>query len=788
MVSEQQNGAKRNISPVLFMTVDGEPMTFFLRPGPAKLKLQPLITAGAGVLCKVQQPGAILLLEPEERGSISESTTHWFVSTQYIFDCIEKNEQLNLEDYKLNPVVVPRQSARLNNKKEISTGHTEGRLSYSAEDDAAILTYVSKHKSETGGNRLWQEMEKQSVTSHSWQSMKSRYKARLAKSEVVKVATTEEDTKPAESKTKGTPRPPDVRPRRDTRPPAWMEDYTVSLPAHHSPSRQVDASHKQGAAAHCPIQPEYVDAAFQSMPASPRRRATTPEILGALHGLMEDNLRRSEQRLGDLEKAGHKVKAQTEDLSDAPESGVIPHHMVKDHEETAVQKASRPEDPASAQTRLMETDQTQVEEVKHVDPQADEQPSESKCGEAAEAETSNSPHPEGPCLDPQTDTAESGEPEAEEPQTHVMSPQKSAPCGSPPAEPEYLHDTSSPKKSKEKQKVSPKLDQLERRATRRQLAPEMPRLPEPYSRKLRSSTTSPGRPPASPQPSKKTKSALQVDTVGEQPPPKRPRGDSGAAGEEETGEAAVPETQAGTESNSAPQKKKEKRKLGILEMAIKEFEDGSESDEDAGPDIQTPTEAAATRPTSAERLPPPSDTATGAVSTASSPELVASPQGDTQEAEPPAGNGLPAPVASEAVDAPSKVHLFIFDSESQEDSQSIIGDHPVAPSKPRAAVHTDAVLSLTQVQLDEDKQRIKELMSQTNQDLVSVTKALLKTSGDFSAALEQLLNPTSISGPVWNRCDDSLLFSADPEVRQQLREKYGEQDVAKRIVFLEAEG
>ncbi|XP_040060215.2 telomeric repeat-binding factor 2-interacting protein 1 isoform X3 [Gasterosteus aculeatus] len=663
MVSEQQNGAKRNISPVLFMTVDGEPMTFFLRPGPAKLKLQPLITAGAGVLCKVQQPGAILLLEPEERGSISESTTHWFVSTQYIFDCIEKNEQLNLEDYKLNPVVVPRQSARLNNKKEISTGHTEGRLSYSAEDDAAILTYVSKHKSETGGNRLWQEMEKQSVTSHSWQSMKSRYKARLAKSEVVKVATTEEDTKPAESKTK-----------------------------------------------------------------------------------------------------------------------------VKDHEETAVQKASRPEDPASAQTRLMETDQTQVEEVKHVDPQADEQPSESKCGEAAEAETSNSPHPEGPCLDPQTDTAESAEPEAEEPQTHVMSPQKSAPCGSPPAEPEYLHATSSPKKSKEKQKVSPKLDQLERRATRRQLAPEMPRLPEPYSRKLRSSTTSPGRPPASPQPSKKTKSALQVDTVGEQPPPKRPRGDSGAAGEEETGEAAVPETQAGTESNSAPQKKKEKRKLGILEMAIKEFEDGSESDEDAGPDIQTPTEAAATRPTSAERLPPPSDTATGAVSTASSPELVASPQGDTPEAEPPAGNGLPAPVASEAVDAPSKVHLFIFDSESQEDSQSIIGDHPVAPSKPRAAVHTDAVLSLTQVQLDEDKQRIKELMSQTNQDLVSVTKALLKTSGDFSAALEQLLNPTSISGPVWNRCDDSLLFSADPEVRQQLREKYGEQDVAKRIVFLEAEG
>ncbi|XP_037303718.2 telomeric repeat-binding factor 2-interacting protein 1 isoform X1 [Pungitius pungitius] len=692
MVSKQQNGAELNISPVLFMTVDGEPMTFFLRPGPVKLKLQPLITAGAGVLCNVQQPGAILLMEPEERGSISESTTHWFVSTQYILDCIEKNEQLNLEDYRLNPEVVPRQSPRRSNKKEISTGLIgSGRLSYSAEDDAAILTFVSQHKSDTGGNRLWKEMEKQSVTSHSWQSMKSRYKTRLANSEVVKVATTGEDTKAAEGKTK-----------------------------------------------------------------------------------------------------------------------------VKENEETEIQKTSSPEDPASAQTHLTGNDPTQVirdqsvpytvqaetsipaqEEVQHVDPQTDIQPPESQLGETVEK--SNAPHPEGPCLEPQTHgllvAAQSAEPQT------VISPQKkSAPQDSP----KYLHDTSSPKKSREMQKVSPKLEQLQRRVTRRQLALEMSPLPELYGKKLRSSSTSPLLPPASPQPSKRTKSAskstLLVDTVVEEPPPKRPRAESVAGEEEEEeegGQAAGPETaQAGTESNSTPQKKKEKRKFGILEMAIKEFEDGSESGDDAVPDVETPIEAAATQPTSAEHLLPTSDKPPDAVSTASSPEQVASPHRDAPEAEPLAGDGLPTsgclgPVAKEADDAASKVHLFIFDSESQEDSQSIIGDRPAAPSKPRAVVNNDddgGVLSLTQVQLDEDKQRIKDLMSQTNQDLVSVTKALLKTSGDFAAALDHLLNPTSISAPVWNRCDDTLLRSADPGVRQQLREKYGEQDVARRIVFLEVEG
>uniref|UniRef100_A0A3Q3AQ20 Telomeric repeat-binding factor 2-interacting protein 1 n=1 Tax=Kryptolebias marmoratus TaxID=37003 RepID=A0A3Q3AQ20_KRYMA len=187
-----------SLSPVLFMTVDAGPMNFFLRPGPVKRKLQPLITAGGGVMCSVQKSGAILLIDPEEKSSVPQSAAHWYVSTQYIYDCVEKEEQLNLEDYRFNPEVVLRHSPRLNSSKQVADGLSGGRLVYTPEDDAAILDFVNKQKKKTGGNRLWQEMEKRRVTSHSWQSMKSRYRNLRNRSETA-AALTESQPKPSDT-------------------------------------------------------------------------------------------------------------------------------------------------------------------------------------------------------------------------------------------------------------------------------------------------------------------------------------------------------------------------------------------------------------------------------------------------------------------------------------------------------------------------------------------------------------------------------------------------------------
>lgn len=69
-----------------------------------------------------------------------------------------------------------------------------------------------------------------------------------------------------------------------------------------------------------------------------------------------------------------------------------------------------------------------------------------------------------------------------------------------------------------------------------------------------------------------------------------------------------------------------------------------------------------------------------------------------------------------------------------------------------------------------------------------MTKALLRTSGDFSQAQDLLLNHLLPSaGTLWQCSDDQRLTSGDPAARLQLQEKYGEELVAKRVVFLELE-
>uniref|UniRef100_A0A3B4AJJ8 Telomeric repeat-binding factor 2-interacting protein 1 n=1 Tax=Periophthalmus magnuspinnatus TaxID=409849 RepID=A0A3B4AJJ8_9GOBI len=164
----------------LFVSEEGEPLNFYLRPGPMKRELVPLIRAGGGLMCNFLKKGTILLKDPEERASLPKNdiTTFLYVSTRYIQDCIEKNERLNIEEYRLIPES-PNLAKKKSKSKVDSPALLTGRSAYTTEEDNAILSYVSKHKNEIGGNRLWQEMAKQQVTSHSWQSMKYHYRVQL---------------------------------------------------------------------------------------------------------------------------------------------------------------------------------------------------------------------------------------------------------------------------------------------------------------------------------------------------------------------------------------------------------------------------------------------------------------------------------------------------------------------------------------------------------------------------------------------------------------------------------
>lgn len=170
-------------SSTLFVREDGSSMSFYVRPSPAKRRLSTLILHGGGTLCRVQEPGAVLLAQP---GEAAYEASGDFISTQYILDCVERNERLELEAYRLGvtpaadqtPQTKPRAQAEGAAAAEAERPSLTGRIVFTDADDVAILTYVKENARSTSsvtGNALWKAMEKSSLTQHSWQSLKDRY-------------------------------------------------------------------------------------------------------------------------------------------------------------------------------------------------------------------------------------------------------------------------------------------------------------------------------------------------------------------------------------------------------------------------------------------------------------------------------------------------------------------------------------------------------------------------------------------------------------------------------------
>lgn len=142
-----QAGAARSRS--LFLWDDGHPMRFYLRPGLAKLRLAPLVLAGGGRLCRIQEPGAVLLAQP------GEAAPDGAVSTEYVTECVERNQRLPLEPFLL--------AAR-------------GRLAFTEAEDAALLQAVRGQGTvRVSGRALWIDLERSGLTQHSWQAMRDRY-------------------------------------------------------------------------------------------------------------------------------------------------------------------------------------------------------------------------------------------------------------------------------------------------------------------------------------------------------------------------------------------------------------------------------------------------------------------------------------------------------------------------------------------------------------------------------------------------------------------------------------
>ncbi|KAM8867924.1 telomeric repeat-binding factor 2-interacting protein 1 [Synchiropus picturatus] len=538
MSAETRAATLQDISPVLFFTDEGRPMQFYVRPGPTKQKLGPLITAGGGLLSKTQLPSAILLLDPQEQGSVPKTSANWYVSVQYIYDCVDREAQLDIEDYRLNP--------EGKEPSKCSGPSAPGRMRYTPEEDAAILKFLRQYQGvKTRGNRIWQQMEEQRLTSHPWQSMKDRYIRHISKQE-------------------GT-----------------------SAEVHHSAEEDARVEEEE-----------------------------EEEEEGGGGG--------GEEGGGETAKDAGEAEGR-----DAPAPSTEEEEEEESH---AMQLDSHSGDDTATPSALLT--------------------------------------PEGAREPPERERVQESLPSPASPAA-VSEP---APC------------SFTPTKS---------VARPVRKSLRRRLSMEAP-PPGAYCKKLRSSSSD--REPAA------------------EPPPEAESQDEERGRRAEAAAAGAPETE------------EQQRQLGILALAAEEF----------GHETEPPQEESQTR------------------------------------AEP-----APAAAAMEPVVASSEAHLFIFDSETQAEPPA--ADSP--PPSPQAEG-----FALSQVQLDQDMLRITELMEQADQDLSSVTKALLQTSGDFSEALALLTGSAHLPHPAWSRGDDHLLRAADPEARAQLRRRYGEQRLAKRMLFLEVEG
>ncbi|XP_072768947.1 telomeric repeat-binding factor 2-interacting protein 1 isoform X5 [Nerophis lumbriciformis] len=566
-----------NISPVLFVDMGGNPMSFYLRPGPTKKELQPLIKAGGGIACNILVPGSILLIDPKDQGTISPRVLHRYVSIKYVHDCMKKGQQLNIEDYRLNPENVSQGSAsRSNETNRRSAAASGGRLGYSADEDAAILSYVSQRKSEVKGNSLWKQMEKEEVTNHTWQSMKSRYQQKLSskQSEAEEVETPGEVTK-GDGEAEGTGNSP------------GEVDDDPPLPQMHAD------------------------------PENPREIPSSDDLTQVLASKIED--------------LHNEYKQLSAEESPQQEEEKPPAHKCVQATTGTAEKEKR--------------DSSQTKEI--IDPEDDQSQEFLQTIRTKKMDNCT-------CL-----CAE----HAAEGWSWRLNP--TIKSSNHHHHPQHWHPLLSPRHPVE-----------------------------------------PGK--------------------------------------------------------SVQEKKKEKV-LGILAKAAREFESSdSESTEEH---FHTASEQPYVLTAIAASI------AASAVTDQSDPDLFEqgpSAQETSREAEP-----ALEPICAEAATVASKAHTFILEGVSHEEDAA------------RPDPIEEEAESLSQAHLEEDKQRITELMNLTNKDLMAVTLALLKTSGDFLAASRLLLDPSSISGPFWDPRDDSLLLSEDPAAHQQLQKKYSDVDLAKRMLFLE---
>ncbi|XP_013399641.1 telomeric repeat-binding factor 2-interacting protein 1 isoform X1 [Lingula anatina] len=174
----------------LFTNPDGTPMHFYMRPCDERAILRPVVEHGGGILSGKQGNDSIKLAEP---GSVVKSDDYYLAN--FITDCVEKNTLMDIEKYRLKPCDVAGENMIVMSTEAVDDTDLEpaehiirltakdrrGRKKYMLSEEVNIIKHIVENRLylDVGGNRVWKDMEKLEITSHSWQSMKHHYKMHI---------------------------------------------------------------------------------------------------------------------------------------------------------------------------------------------------------------------------------------------------------------------------------------------------------------------------------------------------------------------------------------------------------------------------------------------------------------------------------------------------------------------------------------------------------------------------------------------------------------------------------
>ncbi|PIK45099.1 putative telomeric repeat-binding factor 2-interacting protein 1-like [Apostichopus japonicus] len=164
------DGSKESEPKFIFISDDGDALTFFIRPSETKSRLRPLIeNAGGLVTSKARQGDDVIRIAADD----DIATGDGYVQAQFVHDCLSQGQLLNTKDYLCKSHTRSPSPGETSNVLVNVTG--TGRMKYTEEEDRAILQYIAKHPANYGGNVLWKRMELMKITAHSWQSMKDHF-------------------------------------------------------------------------------------------------------------------------------------------------------------------------------------------------------------------------------------------------------------------------------------------------------------------------------------------------------------------------------------------------------------------------------------------------------------------------------------------------------------------------------------------------------------------------------------------------------------------------------------